>query len=239
MWHTTSNVMKRVWFLALYIASRLPCYSQFLPDLQAKTPAEYDAYLDVLDGPVLQNGAAFERDFPQSSLRLPVCELMAREWRSQGRREQAIAAAERGLKIAPDYVPLLVEVADLLANGSQGLDRAAYAAAYALELLDRVKAPLRVAPEEWTAVVARLRARAYTAIGMVQFKKDDRAGALKAFKAALATGTGDDPILHYRMGRLYAFNGQNAEARRELEQAALSSDKALRDLAKKALAELK
>ena len=46
------------------LPSRLPCYSQFLPDLQAKTPAEYDAYLDVLDGPVLENGAVFERDLP-------------------------------------------------------------------------------------------------------------------------------------------------------------------------------
>ena len=76
MWHTTNNMMQRAWFMALCIASRLPCYPQFLPDLQAKTPAEYDAYLDVLDGPVLENGAAFERDFPQSSLRLPVCELI-------------------------------------------------------------------------------------------------------------------------------------------------------------------
>ena len=231
--------MQRAWLLALCIASRLPCYSQFLPDLQAKTPAEYDAYLDVLDGPVLENGTAFERDFPQSSLRLPVCELIAREWRSRGNREQAIAAAERGLAIAPDYIPLLVEVADLLANGSHGLDRAADAARHALELLDRVKAPKRIAPEEWTSAVATLRARAHTALGMVQFKKDDRAGAMKEFQAALAAGAGDASILHYRLGRLYAVNGQIDESRRELEHAAQSPDKLLRDLATKALAELK
>src|ERR671913_103829 len=103
--------MQRACFLALVIASCLPCYSQFLPDLQAKTPAEYDAYLDVLDGPVLDKGPAFERAYPQSALRLPVYELMAREWRSQGNRERAISAAERGLAIAPDYIPLLVEIA--------------------------------------------------------------------------------------------------------------------------------
>jgi tetratricopeptide (TPR) repeat protein len=232
-------VMQRACFLALVIASCLPCYSQFLPDLQAKTPAEYDAYLDVLDGPVIEKGAAFERDFPQSSLRLPVCELLAREWRSRGQREQAIAAAERGLAIAPDYIPLLVEVADLLANGSHRLDRAAQAAQHALELLDRVKAPLRIAAEDWTAAVAKLRARAHTALGLVKFKKDDRVGAMKAFLAALAAGGGDDPMLHYRLGRLYAVNGELAEARRELEHAALSPDKLLRDLARKALAELK
>ena len=50
--------------MALCIASRLPCYSQFLPDLQAKTPAEYDAYLDVLDGPVLEKGARFRTRLP-------------------------------------------------------------------------------------------------------------------------------------------------------------------------------
>ncbi|MGH9631368.1 MAG: tetratricopeptide repeat protein [Bryobacteraceae bacterium] len=239
MWHTTSNVTQRAWFLTLYIAFCLPSYSQFLPNLQAKTPAEYDAYLDVLDGPVLKNGAAFERNFPQSTLRLPVCELIAREWRAKGDREQAIAAAERGLAVAPDYIPLLVEVADLLANGSERLDRAAQAAQYALELLERVKAPLRIGPEDWTAAVAKLRSRAYSALGMVRFKRDDLDGAMRSFQSALAAGAADDPILHYRLGRLYAVSGNREEARRELEQVASSPDSVLRDLAKKALAELK
>lgn len=193
----------------------------------------------MLDGPVLKYGLVFERDFPQSSLRLPVCELIAREWRSQGDREQAIAAAERGLAIAPDYIPLLVEVADLLANGSDRFDRAIQTAQHALALLERVKAPLRIAPEDWTAAVAKLRMRAHSAFGMVLFKKDDHDGAMKEFQAALAAGGADDLILHYRLGRLYAVKGKLAEAKRELERAQLSPDPVLRDLAKKALAELK
>ena len=225
--------------MAFWIASRLPCYSQFLPDLQAKTPAEYDAYLDVLEGRVLNNGTIFERDYPKSALLLPVCELMVREWRLQGNREQAIAAAERGLAIAPDYIPLLVEVADLLANGAERLDRAETSARHALALLDKVKAPLRIAPEEWITAVARLRSRAWTALGMVEFKKDDQAGALKSFQEALAAGAEDDPMLHYRLGRLYAVTGRVADARRELAHAAMTSDKVLRELANKALSELK
>lgn len=224
--------------MALCIAGCSLCYSQFLPNLQAKTPAEYDAYLDVLDGPVLEKGTAFERDFPQSSLRLPVCELMVNAWRSQGNREQAIAAAERGLAVAPDYAPLLVEIADLLANGTHKLDRAEQAAQNALELLERVKAPQRISPEEWTSTVAKLRSRAHTALGMVRFKKDDRTGAMKAFEAARDAGGEDDPSLHYRLGRLYAVSGQIEKARRELGRAALSPDPQLRELAKKALAEL-
>lgn len=230
--------MQRIWFIKLFLAACLPCYPQFLPDLQAKTPAEYDAYLDVLDGPVIDKGALFERAFPESSLRLPVCELTSREWRSLGKRAEALDAAERGLSISPDYIPLLVEVADLLANGSQRLDRAHDAAQHALTLLDRAKAPLKVAPDAWTAAVAKLRSRAHTALGIVRFKRNDPAGAMHAFHAALAAGGDDDATLHYRLGRLYAVDGQIAKARRELERAMLSQDGVLRDLARKALTEL-
>src|SRR5437773_22120 len=156
--HIATNAMRRVWLAVVFTAVSMPSYSQFLPDLQAKTPEEYDAYLDAIDGPVIEKGAAFEREFPESALRLPVCELMAREWRSRGDAVQAAAAAERGLAIAPDYVPLLVEIADLLA--------------------------------------------------------------------------------HCRLGRLYAVSGRTAEARRELEEAARSDEKTLRERANAALAAL-
>ena len=47
------------------------------------------------------------------------------------------------------------------------------------------------------------------------------------------------PCLHYRLGRLYAFTASVADARRNWNTPRLSSDKVLRDLANKALAELK
>ncbi len=229
--------MRLVWLAAVFTAVSIPSYSQFLPDLQAKTPAEYDAYLDVMDGPVLEKGADFERKFPESALRLPVCEVMAREWRSRGDAVQAAAAAKRGLAIAPDYVPLLVELADLLSNNSAGLERADSVARRALVLLDTIKAPLRTSVEQWTAAVSKLRARAHGALGMVHFKRDDVAGAVVEFETALDTSP-NDALLHYRLGRLYAVSGRTAEARRHLEEAARSEEKALRELANAALAAL-
>ena len=216
-----------------------PVYSQFLPDLQAKTPEEYDAYLDVLDGPVLDKGVAFEHAFPSSALLLPVCELMAREWRSRGDAARAVEAAEHGLAIAPDYVPLLVELADLLSNGSAKLDDAALAARRALTLLETIKAPRRVGIDEWTAAVSRLKARAREAQGSVLYKRDDVAGAVKEFEAALAEPVTHDPSLHYRLGRLYAITGREAEARTQLEEAARRGGKVLRERANAALAELR
>lgn len=216
----------------------LPSYAQFLPDLQAKSPAEYDAYLDVLDGPTREKGAEFERSFPDSALRLPVCELMASAFRRAGQVDEAIAAAARGIAIAPDYIPLLVELADLLANGSQNLDRAAESAQRALELLRTAKAPLRVAPDEWISGTATLRAKAHSALGLVRFKKDDLVGAIREFEDALAEQSPGDPSLHYRLGRLFALAGRTAEAKDHLQQAARSDDKTLRSLATAALAQL-
>ena len=187
---------------------------------------------------MLEKAAVFEQAFPQSALRLPVCELVTKAWRSRGDAAQAIAAAERGLAIAPDYLPLLVDIADLLANGSQRLDRAEGAARRALELLATVKAPLRITPDEWTAAVSKLRARAHGALGLVRFKRDDTAGAIKEFEAAMAETAGGDPLLHYRLGRLYAVSGRTADARSQLQKALHSGDKVLRERARTALAAL-
>lgn len=233
------NVMRRAWLLTVFTALSFPVYAQFLPDLQAKTPEEYDAYLDVLDGPVLEKGAVFENAFPSSTLLLPVCELMAREWRSQGNAEKAIAAVERGLAVAPDYVPLLVELGDLLANGSARLDAAAAAARRALSLLETAHAPRRISAEQWTAAVSRLRARARGAIGTVLFKQDDLAGAIKEYEAALAEPMTPEPSLQYRLGRLYAITGRKSEARVQLQDAARRGDKIIRERANAALAELR
>ena len=216
----------------------LPSYSQFLPDLQAKSPAEYDAYLDVLDGPATENGEAFTRAYPQSALSLPVYEILAKAWRAQGDAGQAISAANRGLAIAPDYAPLLVELADLLCNSGGPLDRAESSARRALEILARAKAPVRIPPGVWTAAVGGLRARAHAAIGMVRFKQNDTPGAVKEFEASLAESPSAGPALHYRLGRLYALTGRAAEARTHLDEAAKSTDPDLRSLAAAALASL-
>jgi tetratricopeptide (TPR) repeat protein len=223
----------------MVVAFSLPSYSQFLPDLQAKTPEEYDAYLDVLDGPVLERGVAFERRFPESALRLPVCEMLARAWRQKGEASRAIESASAGLAIAPDYIPLLVELADLLANGgTAALDRAERSAGRALTLLENAKAPRRVPAGVWIATVAALRARARSAVGLVRFKRDDIAGAVKEFQAALAQPSSETAAVHYRLGRLYAFTGSKTEARRHLQEAEEKGDEALRELARAALAGL-
>lgn len=216
---------------------RLPSYSQFLPDLQARTPAEFDAYLDALDGPVIAKGEAFLREYPESALRLPVNELLMKEWRRRGDRARAVESAERALAIAPEYVPVLVELADILANGTERLDRAEEAARRGLEVLGRVKAPLRVGPEEWKTAVNGLRARAHGALGLVRFKRNDTEGAVGELEASVALVS--DATAHYRLGRLYVLLERREEARKQLEIAARTKDGTLLALVRAALSELR
>jgi tetratricopeptide (TPR) repeat protein len=230
-------MMKRSFVLAILAAitdMRVP--GQFLPDLQAKTPEEYDAYLDVLDGPLPDKGVLFERTYPQSALLLPVYELMAREWRSRGNAERATEYARKALTISPDYVPMVTELADLLANRGSNLDEALSAGRRALVILENVKASRRVREADWTTAVAKLRARAHGAVGLALFRKDDIPGAIAEFEMALAEPATSEPLLHYRLGRLYVVSGRKAEGRKHLKEAADRGDEMLREWARHALA---
>lgn len=230
--------MRRGLGAALFICFCYPSYAQFLPDLQAKSTEEYDAYLAVQDGPILARGSDFERRFPDSSLRLPVCEWTAKEFRRNGQAAQAISAVERGLAIAPDYIPLLVEQADLLSNGGERLPVAAEAARRAIEFLQTAKAPQRVSPEDWKAATESLLSRAHSALGLIAFKRSDMGTAIREFTTAVGLDTPERAMAQYRLGRVYGLIGNRGEARKYLQAAMQGSDSRLREMARAALAAL-
>ena len=229
-------MINRGLILAILAIANMRVSGQFLPDLQAKTPEEYDAYLDVLDGPLPGKGVLFEKTYPKSALLLPVYELMAREWRSQGDAERATEYTRKALSISPDYVPMLTELADLLANRGSNLEEALSEGRRALVVLETIKAPRRVREADWTTAVAKLRARAYGAIGLALFRENDIPGAIVEFEKALAEPAAAEPLLHYRLGRLYVLSGRKAEGRKHLIEAAERGDELLRQRAQQALA---
>lgn len=230
-------MINRSFILAILAIANIRVSGQFLPDLQAKTPEEYDAYLDVLDGPLPEKGVFFERTYPKSALLLPVYALMAREWRSQGDAERATEYARKALAISSDYAPMLTELADLLANRGVNLDEALKAGRRALTILEEIRAPRRVPAADWTAAVAKLRASAHGAIGLTLFRKDDIPGAIAEFEKAIAVQPATpEPMIHYRLGRLYVVSGRKAEGRKHLEEAARQGDEVLRERAQQALA---
>jgi len=208
--------------------------AQFLPNLQARTPEEFDAYLDVSEAqaePQIRAARRFLTAYPESELRLRVYELLAEACRGQGDAAGAAEAARQGLKIAPDYIPLLTTQGSIDANTSPSPDPAP--AARALRLLETVKAPVHVEAGTWLRETARLRAENLASLGIGAFKRDRRDEAIQFLEASVKLTP--QPANQFRLAMLYLDSGQQAEARVLLEQVARSGEADLRTRAQLAL----
>ncbi len=206
--------------------------AQFLPQLQAKTPEEFDAYLEVIESPAArrtETARGFLSAYPQSDMRLRVFELLAESCRQSGDAQCALTAASDGLKLAADYLPLLTLQASVEANTSAKPGTSA--AERALALLEQVKAPKTIDAATWLRETARLRAENLASLGIAAFKLGDLASAVRRLEESVAAQPA--AANRYRLAMLYAEMKRIPDARRLLEQ--LAADPALRDRAAAAL----
>lgn len=240
--------MIRLLLIAVWLAETSgPCAAQFLPSLQAKTPEEFDDYLLVFGAaqPIdaVEAAARFARRWPSSELSVRVFELQLEAYRKLGDVKGAKAAGELGLAAAHDYLPLLVETASLLANDARNpaeLGTALQRAERALQLLQTATAPRYLRPDEWESATARLASRAHAVLGLVAFKKNRTALAIREFQEAVKLHPSPpDPSQQYRLAMLYRMQGRNSEARILLEQVERSGEPALQKLAQEGLEEIK
>jgi hypothetical protein len=214
-----------------------PGSSQFLPQLQAKTPEEFDAYLDVIEAKPqdrIRKAREFLSAYPESDMRLRVYQVMAEECRDKGDAACAREAAAAGIKLAPDYVPLLTLAASIEANTSPSPDTRA--AERALALLGQIKAPRTVDPKTWLRETAKLRAENLASLGIAAFKRDDLPGAIQKLKDSVIAHP--MPANQYRLAMLYIEARRPADARPLLEQVAKGGDPALRQKAVAALSSM-
>ena len=223
----------------------LPCSAQFLPSLQAKTPEEFDDYLLVAGAvepkQVTKAAARFAERWPSSELAVRVFELQLEAYRKLGDARNALAAGERGLAAAADYLPLLAETAAIEANETSEAARLARAkgrAERALQLLASATAPRSLRPEEWEAATGRVASKAHAALGMVAFKRGETAAAIREFEEAMRLHPAPgDATQKYRLAMLYREAGRKAEARALLEQVVRSGEVVLERMAREALRE--
>lgn len=224
----------RLGFAGVLLLAVLPVEAQFLPQLQARTPAEFDAYLDVIEAaPAEQEAVArsFLRMYVDSDLRLPVLEVVAKAARARGDAESARRAAAEGLRLAPEYVPLLTLLASVEANTVARPD--GRAAREALRLLDQARAPRTMEAGEWRAAVARLRAENLVTLGIVAFKGGDLAEAVGHLAESLRWEQA--PAAQYRLALLYLETKRVAEGRALLMRVVEAGDAALAERARKLL----
>jgi tetratricopeptide (TPR) repeat protein len=76
---------------------------------------------------------------------------------------------------------------------------------------------------------------AYSALGLVAYKRGNLALAIREMETAMNLTPTPDPALFYRLGILHKASGDTARAIQELQKAAASNDPVLRPLAQRQL----
>jgi tetratricopeptide (TPR) repeat protein len=209
---------------------------------QARSREEFDGYLLVLSKSVpkevIPAAEDFERQWPSSELLAHVLELKLEAYRSLGDSFNAILAGERALKAAPDNILVLTNIAYIIAstsNDRQQLARAEHYARRELELAKTIRIPKRISLAEWDEISGQQNSTAHAALGLVDYKRGDIAGAIKEFETAVKLAPVPDPAQYYRLGRLYRASGNEFQAIEMLRRAVASNDPAIRPLAESEL----
>ncbi|MDX1984072.1 MAG: hypothetical protein SFV51_27605 [Bryobacteraceae bacterium] len=217
----------------------LAAWMQFTPPPQARTPEEYDAYLDVAEaaapGEALDAAKRFQREYPKSELRSRVLEHCLEAYRKTGDRQRAITAGEASLEANPHNVALRATLSALIANGADEGERirAEAHARRALDELSRFRPPRSISPADWRRMEGGIRAAAHSALGLVAFGRDRTAEAIGEFEQAVRHNA--DAAVYYRLGKLYQLTGRKAEAMALFRRAAGGGEPLVRALAEKEL----
>ena len=228
------------WFILLSNAG--DGVSQFVSFPQADSPEEFDGYLVVLSKStpvdVISAARQFEKNWPESQLLGPVCQMELEAYRSLNDPPHAIEAGERALKFAPGNLAVTADLASILADVAtdpQRLDQAEQYAHKTLEALKSFKVPKWVAPEKWEKIQGHLKSEAHAALGLVAYKRGEIPQAIREFETAIDFAPEPEPTEYYRLGRLYQVNGDKPAAIQKLRQAAAMNDPTIRQLAQKVL----
>ncbi|MCI0417971.1 MAG: hypothetical protein L0312_01915 [Acidobacteria bacterium] len=231
-----------VLLLLLWRVFAIAASGQFLTNMQATSPDEFDAYLEVMaaEAPaeITSKATRFARKWPESQLRAHVYYMQMEAYRAIEDADQAIETGEKALEAAPDNLLILASLASILPNGTsdpQRLARAEECANRIFQVVKTLRLPRQVSLEDWEGLRMRVLSEAHAARGLVAHQRGDMECAIREFEQAVAVRTSPEPAQHYRLGLLYKAKGDHAAARRNLELAAASGNALIQQLAKQQL----
>ena len=216
--------------------------AQFAALPQADLPEEFDAYLEVLSKAkpeeVISAGKEFEKSWPHSQLRGPVCKMELDAYRSLNDSANAIEAGERALRFTPGNLVIMGDLASILADVTTDPQQLVRAEEYARKMLEALKTftfPKSIPPQECERIEGRLRSEAHAALGLVAFKQGKIAQAIHEFETATSLAPTPDPTQYYRLGMLYRATGKKLEAIQMFQTAAKLGEPIIRRLAERQL----
>jgi tetratricopeptide (TPR) repeat protein len=186
---------------------------------QAKTPEEFDLYLDfdeAHDAAVKHRAALnFEQSYPQSELLVYVYQSELEYARARNLNNDVVSVGERALALAPDNIPVLLALAEVIPNGkvdSQLLDRSERYARRALDLSESRHVSPQLTLDDCGNLRRKIRSRAYAAMGQVAMKRGALPLAAQEFERAVSENPDADGVQLYRLARLYLASGRRANA---------------------------
>ena len=200
---------------------------------EAKTQQEYKDYNSayaVTGGAAMEKAAAdFAARYPQSELRPYLYSKAMHEYQTENNPGKMLAMGEKVLALDPDNSIALVltstVLADSLSDGDQ--DRAQKIAEirknanHALETVDSsFTPPAGASPAQIAEYKDTLRSMGHSALGIMELKTADDAGAEKDLKAAADLNkTQPDPYIWYHLALAQDHQKKYAEALASIDQA--------------------
>ena len=186
---------------------------------QAKTPEEFDLYLDFEEAPdaEIKHSVAlhFAQAYPQSELLAYVYQSELDYARARNLNSDVVSVGEKALALAPDNIPVLLALAEVMPNGkvdSRSLDRSEMYARRALDLSELRHVSPQLTLDDCDNLRRKIRSRAYAALGLVAMKRGAVPVATQEFEHAVAENPEADGVQLYRLAKLYLTSGRRANA---------------------------
>jgi tetratricopeptide (TPR) repeat protein len=201
--------------------------------LQAQTQQEFDDYKIAA---TIKGGAAMEKaandfaaKYPKSELRGSLYSLAMHEYQNENKPDKMLAAGKKILSLDPDNTIALVLTATVLADSlsdsdqdrEQKVGEIKTSANRALQTVDSAfVAPDQATPEQIVDYKNTLQSMAHSALGIMELKNGDDAGAEKDLKtAADLNKTQPDPYIWYHLALAQDHQKKYAEALASVDQA--------------------
>src|SRR5215467_10987910 len=200
---------------------------------QAKTQQEYKDYNTdyALKGGAASEKAAndFTAKYPDSELRAYLYSKAMHEYQNENNPGKMLAMGEKVLALDPDNSIALVLTATVLADSLSDADQDREQkiaeikknSTHALETVDTSFVPPPGAtPEQIDAYKSTLQSMAHSALGIMELKTGDDAGAEKDLRSAAELNkTQPDPYIWYHLALAQDHQGKYAEALGSVNQA--------------------
>jgi len=200
---------------------------------QAKTPkefADYNAATAITGGAAMEKAANdFAAKYPNSELRIHLYSKAMHEYQNENDPAKMLVIGRKMLTLDPDNTIALVLTATVLADSLKDSDKdhdekmveIKVNADHALQTVDSAfAAPAQATPEQIADYKNTLRSMAHSALGIMELKNSDDAGAEKDLKAAAdLSKTQPDPYIWYHLALAQDHQEKYAEALASVDQA--------------------